>query len=77
MEVVQLYARLDPELLDEDLACLAISLQRIALAAAAVQREHQLRVQSLAPRVLAGQLLELTDQLGVAAGDEIGLDAHL
>ena len=53
VEVVQLGARLDPELLDEDLAGVAVGLQRVGLAAAAVQREHQLRVQPLAPRVLA------------------------
>ena len=52
MEVVQLGAWLDPELLDEDLAGVAVGLQRVGLAAAAVQREHQLRVQPLTPRVL-------------------------
>ena len=77
VEVVQLGARLDPELLDEDLAGVPVGLQRVGLAAAAIQREHQLRVQALAPRVLAGQLLELGDQLGVAPGRQVGLDAQL
>ena len=53
VEVMQLGSRLDPELLDEDLARVAVGLQRVGLAAAAVQREHQLRVQPLAPRMLA------------------------
>ena len=77
VELVQLGAGLDPELLDEHLARVAVGLQRVGLAAAAVQREHQLRVQPLAPRVLAGELLELADQLGVAPGGQVGLDAHL
>ena len=77
MEVMELGARLDPELLDEHLARVAVGLQRVGLAAAAIQREHQLRVQPLAPRVLAGELLKLADQFGVAPGGEVGLDAHL
>ena len=77
VEVVQLGARLDPELLDEHLAGVAVGLQRVGLAAAAIQREHQLRVQPLAPRMLARELLELGDQLGVAPGGEVGLHAHL
>ena len=43
VEVVELGARFDPELLDEDLAGVAVGLQRVGLAAAAVEREHQLR----------------------------------
>ena len=77
VEVMQLGSWLDPELLDEDLARVAVGLQRVGLAAAAVQREHQLRVQPLAPRVLGRELLELGDQLRVAPGGEVGVDAHL
>lgn len=50
---------------------------RVGLAAAAVEREHQLRVEPLAPWVLAGELLELADQLRVAPSGEVGFDAHL
>ena len=77
VEVVQLGSWLDAELLDEDLARVAIGLQRIGLAAAAVQREHQLRVQPLAPRMLRPELSELGDQLAVASHRKVGLDAHL
>ena len=70
-------AGLDPELLDEDLARVAVGLQRVGLAAAAIQREHQLRVQALAPRVHARELLKLRDQLGVAPVGQVGLDAQL
>jgi hypothetical protein len=36
---MQLGARLDPELLDKDLARVAVSLERVGLATAAVERE--------------------------------------
>ena len=77
VEVVEFGARFDPELLDEDLAGVAIGLQRVGLAAAAIEREHQLGVQPLTPWVLGGELLELADQVGVAPGGELGVDAHL
>ena len=51
VEVMELGAWLDPELLDEHLARVPVGLQGVGLAAAAIQREHQLRVQALAPRV--------------------------
>ena len=61
----QLGAGLDPQLLDEHLAGVLIRLQRVGLAAAAIEREHQLPVQPFAQRVLAREPLELGDQLGV------------
>ena len=66
LEVVELGAGLDPELVDEDVAGVAVGLERVGLAAAAIQGEHQVRVQPLAPRVLGRELLKLTDQFGVA-----------
>ena len=54
-----------------------VGLQRLRLAAAAIQRQHQLPVQALAPRMLARQPPQLGDQLGVAPGGQVGLDAHL
>jgi hypothetical protein len=77
VQVVQLSARLDPELLDEDLPRVTVRLQRVGLAAASIQREHPLRVQSLTPRALGGELLELADQFGVAPRSKVGIDAHL
>ena len=77
MEVVELGAGLDPELVDEDVAGVAVGLERVGLAAAAIQGEHQVRVQPLAPRVLGRELLKLTDQFGVAPGGQVGVDAHL
>jgi len=47
------------------------------LAAAAIESEHQLGVQPLAPGVPASELLELADQFGVAPRSQVGVDAHL
>jgi hypothetical protein len=44
VEIVEVRSWLDPELLDEDVAGVAVGLKRVGLAAAAIQREHQLRV---------------------------------
>ena len=44
-----------------------VRLERIGLALAAVQRQHQMRTQALAIRMLAYQRLELADQLAVLA----------
>jgi hypothetical protein len=77
VEVMELGARLDPELLDEHLARMAVGLECVGLAAASVQREHQLSVEALAPRVGTRELLKLADQLRVAPRGEVGLDADL
>ena len=54
-----------------------IGLQRVGLAAAAIEGEHELPGEALARRVLGDQVLQLADQLGLAARGEIGLDARL
>ncbi len=55
----------------------AVGLERLRLAAAAVQGEHQLAVQVLAERLLRHGGLELGDQIRVPAERELGLDARL
>ena len=77
MQLPKLCARLNPELVHEDLARPPVGVERVRLAAAAVEREHQLSVQALAPRVLARELSELADQFSVVAGGEVGLDPQL
>jgi hypothetical protein len=66
VQLVQLQARLDPELLDEHVTRPPVGLQRVGLPTTAVQREHQLRVQALAPRVQLDQPLQLGDEVGGA-----------
>ena len=62
LELAQLAAGLDPELLDERPPRLLVGLERLGLAARAVEREHQLAAQALAQRVLVDQRLELADE---------------
>ena len=64
----QLAARLDADLLDQHCARLAVGLEGLRLAPAAVQREHAPGVQLLAQRVLVDQRVELADHLAVPAG---------
>jgi hypothetical protein len=58
-------------------ARLTVRLERVGLAARAVEREHALRVQALAQRLLRQQRLELGQHLAVAAGVEILVDRDL
>ena len=62
LELPQALARLDPELVGQGAAGVAVGLQRVGLAVAAVQREHQLRAQALAVRVLGDEALEPFEQ---------------
>ena len=73
----QRLARLDPELVDEQPPPGGERVERLRLAARAVQREHQLAAQALAQRMLGDQRLELGDQLAVLAEREPGLDVVL
>jgi hypothetical protein len=77
VELAQLTARLDPELLDEHRARLAIGLQCLGLATAPVQAQHEPRVQALAQPMRAHESLELADELGVATERRVRADAVL
>ena len=77
MQLAELAAGLDPELIDERAPRALIGVERLGLAAAPVEGEHQLAAQPLAQRVLGDERLELAGQLGVPAGGEILLDALL
>ena len=59
VHAAQQRARLEAELLDEQLPSLAVDLERLRLPAGAVEREHELRAQPLAQRVRADEALEL------------------
>jgi len=76
-ELAQLHPRLEAELLCETLARAAVHLERLGLPAGAVEREHQLRAQPFAQRLLFGQLLELSDERRMTAGVELGVDSIL
>ena len=76
MELAQLGPRLEPELIDEE-SHAPVRCEGVRLPAAAVEREHQLRVQTLAPRMLAREPLQLGDELRVAARRQLGLHPQL
>jgi hypothetical protein len=63
----QLRTRLDAELIDQQPPAGREDVERLGLAAGAVQREHQLPTQALAQRVLGDQRLELRGDLAVTA----------
>ena len=73
----QLATGFETELVDQPAPGLAVGLQRVGLAAAAVERQHQLAAQALAKRVFRDQGLELTDQLRMASQFEVGGDPIL
>ena len=77
LELAELRAGVDAELLDEGLARGAVGGERVGLPAGAVEREHELRARPLAQRLGLDERLELGDELGVAAQREVGLDALL
>ena len=66
-----------PEALDERLPRLAVDLERLGLAARAVEREHLLAAQPLAQRVLGDERLELGDERRVPPERELGVDPLL
>ena len=77
VQLAQLAARLDAELLDQVAARCLVDLERVGVAAGAVEREHELGVGALAQRLLPGQRLELAHELGMAAEREVGVDPRL
>ena len=56
---------------------LAVGLERLRLATAAVQREHQVLGELLTRRVLRHEVLQLGHDVAVPAGREVGLQPHL
>src|SRR5262249_61801849 len=77
LEFLQLPGRLQPQLVVERRPRRLVSTQRLCLTAAPIERQHQLRVQALAPRVRTHERLELGDKRLVAAAGEVGLDPRL
>ena len=74
LELAQLGARLDAELVDEAGAGSLIHVQSLRLPARTVQRDHELSQEALAQRVLGDEPLELSDDVAVAPELEVGLD---
>ena len=66
LECSQLLARLQPQLVERE-SRLLVGGERVDLTPGAVEREHLQPPQPLTRRVLAGEGLELADELGVHA----------
>jgi hypothetical protein len=77
LQLLELPARLDPELLDEHTASLAVGGKCLRLPARAVEGEHELGTRPLAERLLRDVGLELTDEGRVAVKCEVRLEALL
>jgi hypothetical protein len=77
LELLQQAARLQAQLLPQQLARLPVHRQRVSLPPGPIQREHQLPAQPLLQRVGGDQRLDLPDQLTVGSKRQIGLDPVL
>jgi hypothetical protein len=77
LQVAQLGAGVEPEVVDQPLRGVAVGGQRVGVATGAVEREHQLGHHPLAGGMLAHQRLKLTDHLAVAAEQQVCLNARL
>src|SRR6476619_6655488 len=69
--------RLEPELLVQQPPARAVDLERVCLAAAAIEGQHQLAAQAFPQWLLAHEPVELGNQLRVAPQRELGLDPLL
>ena len=77
LELAERRAGLETELVVQHPPRLLVRLERLGLAAAAVEREDQLAAQPLAQRVLRDEHEQLGHELAVAAAVEIGLEPVL
>ena len=68
---------LEPELLVQHAPGRLVGLERLGLAPAAVEREHQLAAEPLVEWVLLDQRLELGREIGVAAQLQLGVEQVL
>jgi hypothetical protein len=77
LQLPQCRAGLHAELVDQRAPRAAVGVERVRLAAAAVEREHQRAPQPLPERLGGDQLLQLGEQLAVPAEREVGLEPVL
>jgi hypothetical protein len=77
LEAPQLGAGLDAEVVDQRASRVAVDVERLRLAATAIERQHQLATRAFAERVLGHERLELPDELGVTARLQVGVHTVL
>ena len=71
LQLPELAARFEPELVGEDCTAGHVHVERLGLASGAVQRKHELPSQMLAQRVCAHESLELSDHVCVTPAGEV------
>src|SRR5205085_6075429 len=76
-ELLQLAARLEPELIHQPAPGSAIALERVGLATGPVHGEHQLGDEALTQRMLVNERLQLPHQPCVLAERKLGVDPFL
>jgi hypothetical protein len=73
LELLQLGARLEAELLVQRPSGPPIGVERICLASASIEGKHELAVEPLAQGMYREELLELWHELGIAALGKVGV----
>ena len=66
-----------PSSLGEQIADTPVGRERLSLPAAAIQRHHELAVQTLPQRMFGGQLLQLAGDRVVTAERKVSIDPRL
>ena len=77
LELAELVAWIDAELVDEDLTRSAVCRERVGLPPRPIESEHQLCARTLSERLRLDERFELRDELGVTTQGEVGVDALL
>src|SRR5207249_10165415 len=77
LEVAQLLARLDPELLDERATRVLVRGERFSLPSTAIEGEHELAAKPLAQRIVGDEALQFADDGGLSGRGEILVDPLL
>ena len=77
LERLERLAGLEAEVLGQQPTCLAIRIERLGLPPRSIQREHELRAQTLPQRVLSDRCLQLTHDAEMPAKCQLGLETLL
>ena len=77
LELLELRPRLEPELGDQRLPRVGVRIERFGLAAATVERKHELSAQAFPKRLCADERRQLADELRMPSAGEIGVDPRL
>ena len=77
MQAAQRFSGIDAQIVGEQVAGTPVGGERVALPAAAIQRQHELAVQPLPQGMVGGQLLQFGSEGVVAVQGQVGVDPGL